>query len=73
MLSTTPHCPANKTGSGMNYEMRTLNQRMGSLQTSEDKRLIRELDALELSIQETQRHVDMVCVWIWYAYDSSRC
>ena len=41
-------------------EMRTLRQTMGSLQTSEDKRRVKELDAIELNIRETERHMEIV-------------
>lgn len=40
--------------------MRTLRQTMGSLQTSEDKRRVKELDAIELNIRETERHMEIV-------------
>ena len=42
------------------YELQKLNEQIESLQTSEDERLARELQAIELNIQETERKIQHV-------------
>lgn len=41
-------------------ELRKLNERIEGLQSSEEERLVRELQAIELNIQETQRKIGQV-------------
>ena len=42
------------------YELQKLNEQIENLQTSEDERLARELQAIELTIQETERKIHHV-------------
>lgn len=53
------------------YELQRLNEQIENLQTSEDERLARELQAIELNIQETERkiqHVGILCFILIFTY-----
>ena len=54
--------PARVEREQIRYELAHLTQQIHNLQISENDRLARELKAIELNIQETERHMNMVCL-----------
>ena len=48
------------------HELEMLNEHIENLEISEDERLARELQSIELNIQETQRQLKSVCTFYYH-------